>query len=167
MRSSVGWRRRESEQVPLMLSNVAMRVANGAARSAPTAHGATWSAAPKGWCLLANGADTPHYGAMDQILRLGDVRIEQGLISGLCQRYQVHELSLFGSVARGVAHPDSDIDLLVEFLPGAAVDLVDFNSLTMELSQTLGRKVDLVSKNGLRPMIRDAVLAEARPLYTA
>jgi len=104
---------------------------------------------------------------MARILRFGDERIERDRIAALCRRYQVRELSLFGSVARGEARPDSDIDLLVEFLPGAAVDLVDFNSLMLELSQILGRKVDLVSKKGLKPMIRDAVLAEARSLYTA
>ena len=104
---------------------------------------------------------------MDRALRFGDLRIERDLIAGLCQRYQVRELSLFGSVARGEARPDSDIDLLVEFLPEATVDLVDYNSLMMELSQLLGRKVDLVSKNGLKPAIRDAVLTEARPLYRA
>lgn len=104
---------------------------------------------------------------MDRILHLGDVRIERDRIAELCRRYQVRELSLFGSAARGEARPDSDIDLLVEFLPGATVDLVDYNSLMMDLSRVLGRKVDLVSKKGLKSMIRDAVLAEARPLYAA
>lgn len=104
---------------------------------------------------------------MDRILHLGDVRIERDRIAELCRRYQVRELSLFGSTARGEARPDSDIDLLVEFLPEATIDLVDYNSLMLELSRVLGRKVDLVSKKGLKPMIRDAVLAEARPLYAA
>lgn len=104
---------------------------------------------------------------MDRILRFGDVRIERDLIAELCRRYQVRELSLFGSAARGEARPDSDIDLLVEFLPEATVDLVDYNSLMLELSRVLDRKVDLVSKKGLKPMIRDSVLAEARPLYAA
>ncbi len=104
---------------------------------------------------------------MDRILHLGDVRIERDRIAELCRRYQVRELSLFGSAARGEARPDSDIDLLVEFLPEATIDLVDYNSLMLELSRVLGRKVDLVSKKGLKPMIRDAVLAEARPLYAA
>ena len=63
--------------------------------------------------------------------------------------------------------PDSDIDLLVEFLPDAAIDLVDYAGLMLDLSHLLGRKVDLVSKNGLKPLIRDAVLQEARPLYAA
>jgi hypothetical protein len=63
--------------------------------------------------------------------------------------------------------PESDIDLLVEFLPGAQADLVDNAGLMLDLSQLLGRKVGLASKNGLRPLIRASVLEEARFLYAA
>jgi predicted nucleotidyltransferase len=63
--------------------------------------------------------------------------------------------------------PDSDIDLLVEFLPEAEIDLVDYAGLMLALSELLGRKVDLVSKNGLKPLIRTSVLDEARLLYAA
>jgi uncharacterized protein len=61
--------------------------------------------------------------------------------------------------------PDSDIDMLVEFLPDASVDLVDYASLMIDLTNLLGRKVDLVSKRGLKPLIRSSVLEEARLLY--
>ena len=77
------------------------------------------------------------------------------------------ELSLFGSAPRGEMKPDSDIDLLVEFLPDSQVDLVDYAGLMLDLSSLLGRKVDLVSKNGLKPVIRDSVLHEARLVYAA
>lgn len=63
--------------------------------------------------------------------------------------------------------PESDIDLLVEFLPTAQIDLVDYAGLMLDLSRLLGRKVDLVSKNGLKPLIRDTVLEEARLVYAA
>jgi len=63
--------------------------------------------------------------------------------------------------------PDSDIDLLVEFLPNAQIDLVDYAGLMLDLSKLLARKVDLVSKNGLKPLIRDSVLEEARLVYAA
>ena len=63
--------------------------------------------------------------------------------------------------------PDSDIDLLVEFLPDAGVDLVDYAGLMLDLSALLGHKVDLVSKSGLKPSIRAAILSEARLLYAA
>ena len=63
--------------------------------------------------------------------------------------------------------PESDIDILVEFLPYPAIDLIDYASLVLALSQLLGRKVDLVSKKGLKPLIRATVLAESRLLYSA
>jgi len=63
--------------------------------------------------------------------------------------------------------PDSDIDLLVEFLPEAEVDLFDHAGLMLDLTQLLGRKVDLVSKNGLKPLIRASVLEAARLMYAA
>jgi hypothetical protein len=63
--------------------------------------------------------------------------------------------------------PDSDIDMLVSFLPDADIDLVDYAGLMLDLSHLLGRKVDLVSKNGLKPLIRASVLEEARLWYAA
>ena len=104
---------------------------------------------------------------MSQTLHLGDVEVDETKLAGLCQLYQVRELSLFGSAARGEMPPDSDIDLLVEFLPDAQVDLVDYAGLMLDLSRLLGRKVDLVSKNGLKPLIRNSVLEEARLVYAA
>ncbi|MCC6365488.1 MAG: nucleotidyltransferase family protein [Bryobacterales bacterium] len=85
----------------------------------------------------------------------------------LCRQHRIRELSVFGSAARGEMRPDSDIDLLVEFLPEAEADLVDHAGLMLDLAQLLGRRVDLVSKNGLKPLIRASVLDEARPLYAA
>ncbi len=83
----------------------------------------------------------------------------------ICRRYQVRELSVFGSVARGEGRDESDIDLLVEFLPEATPDLVDFAGLMQELSAAFGRHVDLISKRSLSARIRPSVLADARPLY--
>ena len=104
---------------------------------------------------------------MSQTLHLGDIEVDETKLASLCQQYQVRELSLFGSAARGEMRPDSDIDLLVEFLPDAQVDLVDYAGLMLDLSGLLGRKVDLVSKNGLKPLIRNSVLEEARLVYAA
>jgi hypothetical protein len=88
-------------------------------------------------------------------------------LAAVCRRYQVRELCLFGSAARGELRPDSDIDILVEFLPESKIDLVDYAGLMLELSQLFGRKVDLVSKSGLKPLLRPRVLREARLLYAA
>jgi predicted nucleotidyltransferase len=104
---------------------------------------------------------------MSNTLHLGDTRVDEAKLTNLCRRYQVRELSLFGSAARGEMRPDSDVDILVEFLPDATIDLVEYAALMLDLSRLLGRTVDLVSKNGLKPLIRAAVLKEARLLYAA
>ncbi len=104
---------------------------------------------------------------MSQMLQFGDTSVDEIQLAALCRRYGVRELSVFGSAARGEIRPDSDIDLLVEFLPGSEVDLVDYAGLMLDLARLLGRKVDLVSKNGLKPLIRASVLQEARLVYAA
>jgi predicted nucleotidyltransferase len=104
---------------------------------------------------------------MGRTLQFGNTRVDEAALAALCRRYRVRELAVFGSAARGDMGPDSDIDLLVEFLPDAEVDLVDHAGLMLDLAHLLGRKVDLVSKNGLKPLIRASVLEEARLLYAA
>ena len=88
-------------------------------------------------------------------------------IERLCKQYRVRELSVFGSVARGEARPASDVDLLVDFQPDARIGLLDYAGLLNALTDVVGRKVDLVSKQGLKPTIRDDVLREARVIYAA
>jgi hypothetical protein len=88
-------------------------------------------------------------------------------ISDICRRYGVKELSVFGSAARGDMRPESDIDILVDFEPGARIGLVRFASLSEELQGLLGRRVDLVTKAGLKPRVRPYVLREARLVYAA
>jgi predicted nucleotidyltransferase len=104
---------------------------------------------------------------MSQTLHLGDIEVDEAQLAELCRRYHVRELSVFGSAARGEMRPDSDIDLLVEFRPDADVGLLEHAGLMLDLAQLLGRKVDLVSKNGLKPRIRSSVLADARLVYAA
>lgn len=104
---------------------------------------------------------------MDRTLQLGGTQVEEARLAELCRRYGVRELLLFGSAVRNEMRPDSDLDLLVDFLPEAQIDLVDYAGLMLDLSRLLGRKVDLVSKNGLKPMIRTAVLEQARLVYAA
>jgi hypothetical protein len=104
---------------------------------------------------------------MSGTLQLGDSQVDESTLADLCRRYSVKELSFFGSAARGEMRPNSDIDILVEFLPDAPIDLLDYAGLMLELSHLLGQKVDLVSKNGLKPRIRASVLNEARLLYAA
>jgi len=82
------------------------------------------------------------------MVSVGPVEVDEISLADLCRRYQVRELALFGSAARGESRADSDIDLLVEFLPQAHIGLMDYAGLMLDLSKLLGRKVDLVSKNG-------------------
>jgi uncharacterized protein len=96
-----------------------------------------------------------------------DLEMPEAAIAEICRRYQVKELSVFGSAARGEMCPDSDIDLLVEFLPEARVSLLGHFAAERSLSELLGRKVDLVSKRALRDALREEVLAQARLIYAA
>ena len=74
--------------------------------------------------------------------------------------FGVRSLSLFGSIARGDARPESDVDLLVEFeeVPG----FIGYVRVRNRLEQILGRHVDLVMASGLHPRLRERVLREAR-----
>jgi len=81
--------------------------------------------------------------------------------AGLLREYEVHTLRLFGSVVRGEAGPDSDIDILVEFDPLARVGLFRFIRLKQRLSDLLGRPVDLVTPDALHEALRDRILREA------
>ena len=104
---------------------------------------------------------------MNQTIQLGNTQVDETKLVDLCRRYHVRELSVFSSAARGEMRPDSDIDLLVEFIPEAKVDLLDHAGLMLDLSRLLGRRVDLVSKKGLKPLIRASILEEARLVYAA
>lgn len=77
-------------------------------------------------------------------------------------QYRIRALWLFGSCARGDAHPRSDIDLLVEFEEPPS--LLEWARLQRELSQLLGRRVEVVPKHLLKPYLRERVLQEAIPL---
>ncbi len=100
-------------------------------------------------------------------MKVKNVGLPLDEIRALCERYEVRELSLFGSALRGDFAPDSDVDFLVEFKTEAKIGFLAFARLQRELSALLGRKVDLVSKKGLKPVIRDEVLASAEVVYAA
>jgi len=77
-------------------------------------------------------------------------------------KHGAFDVRVFGSVARGDARPDSDIDFLVRLESGRS--LLDLARLLRELQVLLGCKVDIVTEAGLRQRIRLQVLREARPL---
>ena len=84
--------------------------------------------------------------------------------SALQERFSVRRIGLFGSVVQGLARPDSDLDVLVEFEPGHTPGL-DFFGMQDELSEILGVKVDLNTPGFLSPYFRDEVLQHADLIY--
>jgi putative addiction module CopG family antidote len=74
-------------------------------------------------------------------------------------------LALFGSVVRSTARPDSDIDVLVDVASDAQFSLIDLVAVKDFLEDQLGRRVDVVTRGGLEPDIRDRVLREAQPVF--
>jgi hypothetical protein len=101
------------------------------------------------------------------MLQLGDAQIDPISLAEVCRRYAVKELSLFGSAARGDLHPDSDIDFMVEFEADARIGIFKFESLVDELEALSGRRVDLVTKSGMKPWVRPHVMSDARVIYAA
>lgn len=92
--------------------------------------------------------------------------MDEHRLAEICDRYGIAELEVFGSSARGEAGPGSDIDILYTVRPGRRLGW-EIEDLADELSGLLGRPVDLVSRRALHPLLRRAVLAEARMLYAA
>ncbi len=100
---------------------------------------------------------------MEKLLTLSFDRVALG---GLCRRYGIRRLAVFGSALRGEQGPESDLDILVEFEPGSPIGL-RFITLQAELSALFGRRVDLVTAGFLSPHFRPRVVREAVPLYEA
>ena len=83
-------------------------------------------------------------------------------IRRLGAKYGAKNIRIFGSVARGEARADSDVDVLVDLDPGRS--LLDLGGLLMDLQELLGCQVDVVTEKGLRHRIRNRVLKESLPL---
>src|SRR5437870_4081801 len=87
---------------------------------------------------------------------------DRAALADLCRRHHIRRLSLFGSVLKGTARSDSDVDLLVEFARGAKPSLLDLADIEQELSAMLaGRRVDVRTAEELSRYFRDEVLREA------
>ena len=90
-----------------------------------------------------------------------DVDIPLDEIAAFCRRHHIRELALLGSILRKDFTPDSDVDGLIDFEPEAEKELtlLDLVGMQLELSQVLECEVDLVLRDGLKPLIKDEVLA--------
>ncbi|MCY3908182.1 MAG: nucleotidyltransferase family protein [Anaerolineaceae bacterium] len=82
-----------------------------------------------------------------------------------CARQPIRRLSIFGSAMRNELTPESDIDLLVEYLPDAAISLFDMGGHLTDLSEIIGRRVDLCTPDGLSPYVRDEIVESAKLIY--
>jgi len=94
------------------------------------------------------------------------IEIPAERLSEFCRRHRIRKLSLFGSILRDDFQPRSDVDVLVEFEPGARTGFAFFG-MQDELSKVIGRRVDLNTVGFLSPYFREEVLREAQVLYVA
>jgi uncharacterized protein len=93
---------------------------------------------------------------------------DKNALERLCRRHGIRRLSLFGSVLKGTAGPESDIDLLVEFEPQAVPGLLGLAAVEAELSELLGgRRVDLRTPQELSRYFRDQVVRAAEVQFAA
>ena len=102
-----------------------------------------------------------------QAMVINGVNFPEQPIAEFCRRNAITRLSLFGSAIRDDFSPESDIDLLVEFHPTVRVSLFDLGGMAVELTELLGRQVDLRTREDLSRYFRSAVLSEAKTLYAA
>lgn len=93
---------------------------------------------------------------------LEEIREKRKDILDVAAKYGAGNIRIFGSVAKGLARPDSDVDVLVDFYREHT--LLDRIRLIYELESLLGRKVDVVTEKTLHKSIRERVIKEAIPL---
>jgi hypothetical protein len=106
---------------------------------------------------------------MEKTIKAGNkirVKISQEMLEEFCRRHKIRKLSVFGSILGDDFSEDSDIDVLVEFEPGVSVGL-EFFSIERELSELLGREVDLNTPGFLGKYIRKEVLSQAEVQYVS
>ena len=97
---------------------------------------------------------------------ISKLKISEEQISGFCKKNHIRKLSLFGSALRDDFTSKSDIDFLVEFEPGHTPGL-SFFEMQEELSEIIGRKADLNTKQEISPYFRDEILNKAQDLYVS
>ena len=99
------------------------------------------------------------------------IDIPQNQIADFCRHWQISEFALFGSALRDDFDPDSDLDILVTFAPGAEWSLLDHVRMEQELADLLGRKIDLLSRRAVEHshnwMRRREILNTAEVVYAA
>jgi predicted nucleotidyltransferase len=99
------------------------------------------------------------------------IDLPQKQIANFCQRWKIGDFALFGSILRDDFRQDSDIDVLVSFLPDATWGLFDLVTMQQELEQILGREVDLIERQTIEQshnwIRRKEILSTAETIYVA
>lgn len=95
------------------------------------------------------------------------IEIDEESLARFCRRSGIRRLSFFGSVLGDDFGPKSDVDVLVEFAPDAGIGLFEFVDLQRELSELLGREVDLHTPASLSHFFRKRVVDSAEVAYAA
>ena len=95
------------------------------------------------------------------------IEIDRERLAEFCRKHRIRKLSLFGSVLRDDFRPDSDVDVLVEFEPEAAVGLIKLSRMERELSSLVGRRIDLRTAADLSRYFREEVAERAETQYAA
>ena len=93
---------------------------------------------------------------------LETLRAREGEIRAVAARHGAGNLRVFGSIARGDARPDSDVDLLIDIVGPTSPWFP--GGLLCDLEKLLGRRVDVVVERSLNPLLRESVISEAVPL---
>ena len=94
-----------------------------------------------------------------------EIRAELAAMEETLRKEGVTSLSLFGSVVRGEAQADSDIDVLIEVDPEAEFDLLDLSGVQHLIEDRLNRKADVLMKGGIRPEFEQRILREAESVF--
>ena len=101
-------------------------------------------------------------------MQLATIHVPTDVLAAFCQKWQIAELSVFGSVLRDDFRPDSDVDVLVTFQRGAGMTFEGFLDMRDELASIFGREVDLVEKRLITdPFRRHEILTTRKVLYAA
>jgi uncharacterized protein len=104
-------------------------------------------------------------------MKFPNINISDDKLTDFCQRWQIQELALFGSILREDFRPDSDVDVLVTFMPDNPWSLFDFVEMKEELEKLFERKVDLVSRWAIEhshnAWRRRAILNSAEVVYVS
>jgi uncharacterized protein len=104
-------------------------------------------------------------------LNIGSLTVDRSRLAEVCQKWGIGSVAAFGSVLRGDFNAESDIDLLIEYLPGIRHSFFSYDAMQNDFVQIFGRAVDLVHAEGIKnsrnPLRRQHILSSAVPIYNA